>query len=141
MEARIDKLVTELSETSDRETRKRAFNEIQAIVAEETPVVSIVSRHVVSAANSRVGNLFRAASSPTRCGMRSVCSLRVNTGRNATVRERAYWRGSGEFASVGTLVNTRVSARSPSAYSIPNTLVSAVGQSVCEHLIVKSTPS
>lgn len=55
-EARIDQLVTALSEDPDREARKRAFNEIQAIMAEETPVISIVSRHVVSAANSRVGN-------------------------------------------------------------------------------------
>jgi peptide/nickel transport system substrate-binding protein len=55
-EAKIDQLVTALSENPDREARKRAFNEIQAIMAEETPVISIVSRHVVSAANSRVGN-------------------------------------------------------------------------------------
>lgn len=55
-EAKIDQLVTSLSEEFDREARRKAFNEIQAIMAEETPVVSIVSRHVVSAANSRVGN-------------------------------------------------------------------------------------
>jgi peptide/nickel transport system substrate-binding protein len=63
-EARIDKLVTELSESPEREARKRAFNEIQAIMAEETPVVSIVSRHVVSAANSRIGNYHPASFLP-----------------------------------------------------------------------------
>jgi peptide/nickel transport system substrate-binding protein len=63
-EVRIDQLVTNLSQESDREARKRAFNEIQAIMAEETPVVSIVSRHVVLAANSRVGNLVPASFLP-----------------------------------------------------------------------------
>lgn len=60
-EAKIDQLMTGLSQTSDTAERKRMFNEIQAIMAEETPVISIVSRHTVSAANARVGN-FAAAS-------------------------------------------------------------------------------
>lgn len=63
-EAKIDQLATRLSEESDREVRKQAFNEIQAIMAEETPVLSIVSRHVVSAANSRVGNFAPASFLP-----------------------------------------------------------------------------
>jgi peptide/nickel transport system substrate-binding protein len=56
-EAKIDALMTSLSQTSDKEERKRMFNEIQAIMADETPVISIVSRHTVTAANSRIGNL------------------------------------------------------------------------------------
>jgi len=56
-EAKIDQLVIGLSQTSDTAERKRMFNEIQAIMAEETPVISIVSRHTVTAANDRVGNL------------------------------------------------------------------------------------
>jgi peptide/nickel transport system substrate-binding protein len=63
-EARIDQLVTALAEDPDREARKRTFNEIQSIMAEETPVISIVSRHVVLAANSRVGNFVPASFLP-----------------------------------------------------------------------------
>jgi peptide/nickel transport system substrate-binding protein len=59
-EAKIDELEKELSQNSDREARHKAFNEIQAIVADQTPVVSIVSRHTVSAANARVGNFAPA---------------------------------------------------------------------------------
>jgi peptide/nickel transport system substrate-binding protein len=63
-EARIDQLVAQLSENPDREARKRAFYEIQAIMADETPVVSIVSRHVVLGANTRIGNLVPASFLP-----------------------------------------------------------------------------
>ncbi len=59
-EAKIDELVTALSENSDRDARHKAFNEIQAIMADQTPVISIVSRHTVSAANVRVGNFAPA---------------------------------------------------------------------------------
>lgn len=55
-EAKIDALVADISETPDREERRRMFNEIQSIMAEETPVISIVSRHFISAASTRVGN-------------------------------------------------------------------------------------
>lgn len=63
-EAKIDKLVTSLSEEQDREARKRDFFEIQQIMAEESPVVPIISRHVVTAANGRVGNLSPASFLP-----------------------------------------------------------------------------
>ena len=63
-EAKIDGLVTALSQESDREARKRMFNEIQAIMADETPAVPIVSRHVVSASNARVGNFSPASFLP-----------------------------------------------------------------------------
>lgn len=63
-EAKVDQLVISISEESDREIRKRIFNEIQSIFAEEMPIVPIVSRHVVSAANSRVGNFVPGAFLP-----------------------------------------------------------------------------
>ncbi|MGD9563026.1 MAG: ABC transporter substrate-binding protein [Pyrinomonadaceae bacterium] len=63
-EAKIDHLTTSLSEEPDPDVRRRAFNEIQAIMADETPVISIVSRHIVSAANQRVGNFVPASFLP-----------------------------------------------------------------------------
>lgn len=63
-EAKIDQILVSLSQEPDREARKRMFNEIQDIIAEETPVVSIVSRHVVSAANTRAGNFAPASFLP-----------------------------------------------------------------------------
>jgi peptide/nickel transport system substrate-binding protein len=63
-EAKIDQLVKGIAEESDREARKKMFFEIQSIMAEETPVVPIVSRHIVSAANARVGNFAPASFLP-----------------------------------------------------------------------------
>ena len=56
-EAKVDELFAEQARESDREKRKSKFHEIQRIVADASPVIPIVARHVVSAANSRVGNL------------------------------------------------------------------------------------
>ncbi|HET8783752.1 MAG TPA: ABC transporter substrate-binding protein [Pyrinomonadaceae bacterium] len=55
-ETRIDQLFAEQARESDPEKRKLKFHEIQRIVADASPIVPIVSRHVVSAANSRIGN-------------------------------------------------------------------------------------
>jgi peptide/nickel transport system substrate-binding protein len=55
-ETKIDLLFAEQARESDPEKRKSKFHEIQKIVAEASPVITIVTRHVVSAANSRVGN-------------------------------------------------------------------------------------
>ena len=55
-EAKIDQLFAEQARESDPAKRKSQFYEIQRIVPDASPVVTIVSRHVVSAANSRVGN-------------------------------------------------------------------------------------
>ena len=55
-EARIDQLFAEQASESDPEKRKLKFREIQRIVADASPVIPIVARHVVSAANSHVGN-------------------------------------------------------------------------------------
>ena len=55
-EAKVDQLFAEQVSESDPGKRKSKFYEIQRIVADESPVIPIVTRHVVSAANSRVGN-------------------------------------------------------------------------------------
>ncbi len=55
-ETKVDQLFAEQAGESDPEKRKSQFYEIQRIVADASPVITIVTRHVVSAANSRVGN-------------------------------------------------------------------------------------
>lgn len=55
-EARIDKLFAEQAGEGDVQKRAALFNEIQRIMADEMPVIPIVSRHIVSAATTRVGN-------------------------------------------------------------------------------------
>ena len=55
-EAKIDQLFAEQAGESDPGKRKSEFFEIQRIVADASPVIPIVTRHIVSAANSRVGN-------------------------------------------------------------------------------------
>ena len=56
-ETKVDELFAKQARESDPEKRKLKFQEIQRIVADASPVIPIVARHVVSAANSRVGNL------------------------------------------------------------------------------------
>ena len=55
-EAKMDQLFAEQARESDPAKRKAQFHEIQRIVADVAPVIPILTRHVVSAANSRVGN-------------------------------------------------------------------------------------
>ena len=55
-EARIDTLFNGVAGEADTQKRAQLFNEIQAIMADESPVVPIVSRHIVAAVNERVGN-------------------------------------------------------------------------------------
>jgi len=55
-EARIDKLFAEQAREADPQKRSALFNEIQQIMADETPVIPIVARHIVTAATNRVGN-------------------------------------------------------------------------------------
>jgi peptide/nickel transport system substrate-binding protein len=55
-EAKIDQLFAEQAREANPEKRKLKFYEIQRIVADESPLITIVARHVVSAANSHVGN-------------------------------------------------------------------------------------
>lgn len=56
-ETKVDQLFAEQARESDPGKRKSKFYEIQRIVADASPVIPIVARHVVSAANSRIGNL------------------------------------------------------------------------------------
>ena len=55
-ETKVDQLFAEQAREFDPGKRKAQFYEIQRIVADASPVIPIVSRHVASAANSRVGN-------------------------------------------------------------------------------------
>ncbi len=56
-ETKVDELFADQAREPDPERRKLKFYEIQRVVAEASPVIPIVSRHVVSAANARVGNV------------------------------------------------------------------------------------
>jgi peptide/nickel transport system substrate-binding protein len=55
-EAKIDRLFAEQARERDPERRRELMNELQAIVVAEMPIIPVVSRHIVSAANVRVGN-------------------------------------------------------------------------------------
>jgi peptide/nickel transport system substrate-binding protein len=55
-EARIDELVNAQSHETDQQKRLAQFREIQSIMAEQLPAIPIVARHVISAANTRIGN-------------------------------------------------------------------------------------
>lgn len=55
-EARIDSLFAKQAQEMDEAARKKTFDEIQAIMADEMPLVPIVSRHIISGANQRIGN-------------------------------------------------------------------------------------
>ncbi|MER3430060.1 MAG: hypothetical protein C4324_03260 [Blastocatellia bacterium] len=56
-EAKIDQLYLEQAREQDIQRRKQIFYEIQQIIAEQTPIVPVVVRHVTSAAAARVGNV------------------------------------------------------------------------------------
>lgn len=55
-EAKIDKLFAEQANETDVKKRAAKFNEIQSIIAAEAPVIPITARHIVTAANTRIGN-------------------------------------------------------------------------------------
>lgn len=55
-EGRTDQLFVLQAAESDPKKRAEIFNEIQAIFAEEVPIIPIVARHVTVAANLKVGN-------------------------------------------------------------------------------------
>ena len=63
-ERKVDELFAEQAREPDPEKRKATFHEIQRIFAEMSPVIPIVSRHIVSAANARVGNFSPAPMFP-----------------------------------------------------------------------------
>jgi peptide/nickel transport system substrate-binding protein len=56
-EARIDQLMDAQMQSLDFATRKKAFDEVQAIVAEEVPMIYTVSPLAYSAINARIGNI------------------------------------------------------------------------------------
>lgn len=55
-EAKIDKLFAEQSAEMDPQKRLAIFGEIQQIMADESPVIPLVARHILTAANSKIGN-------------------------------------------------------------------------------------
>ena len=55
-ETKVDQLFREQAREPDPGKRKLKFYEIQRIMADASPVITIVARHVVSAAHSHVGN-------------------------------------------------------------------------------------
>ncbi len=63
-EKRIDELFAQQSVERDQQKRLAAFHEIQQIVRDNMPTIPIVARHVVSAANSRVGNFSPSSIMP-----------------------------------------------------------------------------
>jgi peptide/nickel transport system substrate-binding protein len=63
-EARIDELLAKQAGETNTERRRAAFNEIQRVLAEQSPVIPIVARHASVAANQRVGNYNPSAIVP-----------------------------------------------------------------------------
>lgn len=55
-ETRIDELFAEQARERSREKRFALFAEVQNVMADQSPIIPIVARHVVTAANERVGN-------------------------------------------------------------------------------------
>ncbi|HEX8129666.1 MAG TPA: ABC transporter substrate-binding protein [Pyrinomonadaceae bacterium] len=55
-EARIDELTTRQAHEVDRERRRAIFRDIQLLMAEQLPIIPIVTRHIAVAANTRIGN-------------------------------------------------------------------------------------
>src|SRR5215475_9745662 len=63
-EAHIDDLLAKQARETNPDRRRAAFDEIQRILAEQSPVIPIVARHVSVAANQRVGNYSPSAVMP-----------------------------------------------------------------------------
>jgi peptide/nickel transport system substrate-binding protein len=63
-EARIDNLLEQQAREINPGRRRAAFNEIQRLLAEQSPVIPIVARHAQVAANQRVGNYHPSAIVP-----------------------------------------------------------------------------
>ena len=63
-EARIDTLMRQQMTTATRAARKPAYDEVQKIVSEELPIITLVSRDVVIASKKQLGNLQPAVVIP-----------------------------------------------------------------------------
>jgi peptide/nickel transport system substrate-binding protein len=55
-EARLDELTTRQAHEVDHERRHAIFRDIQMLMAEQLPLIPIVTRHIAVAANTRIGN-------------------------------------------------------------------------------------
>jgi peptide/nickel transport system substrate-binding protein len=55
-EKQLDEVLKAQAQEKDAERRKSLFRDAQIILAEQLPVIPIVARHIISAANSRVRN-------------------------------------------------------------------------------------
>jgi peptide/nickel transport system substrate-binding protein len=55
-EIKLDELLNAQAHERDTERRKAIFRDAQSILAEQLPVIPIVARHIISAANTRVRN-------------------------------------------------------------------------------------
>lgn len=55
-EVQLDQLLKSQAQERDTERRKAIFRDIQLVLAEQLPVIPIVARHIISAANTRVRN-------------------------------------------------------------------------------------
>ncbi len=63
-EARIDELATQQAHEPNVERRHAIFRDVQQIMAEQLPVIPIVTRHIAVAANTRLGNYRPSALPP-----------------------------------------------------------------------------
>lgn len=63
-EARLDSLVEQLAREADVARRRAVFREIQLLMAEQTPIIPLVARHITCAASVRVGNYRPSAVVP-----------------------------------------------------------------------------
>ena len=55
-EARLDELVAAQARERDTQQRLAVFRDIQRLLAEQLPVIPIAARHIICAANTRLGN-------------------------------------------------------------------------------------
>jgi peptide/nickel transport system substrate-binding protein len=63
-EARVDELLTAQARETDPARRRAHFHEIQTILAEQLPLIPLVTRHTTSAATARLGNYRPSALLP-----------------------------------------------------------------------------
>ncbi|HJR06323.1 MAG TPA: ABC transporter substrate-binding protein [Pyrinomonadaceae bacterium] len=63
-EARLDDLTMRQAHEVDRERRRAIFRDVQLLMAEQLPLIPIVTRHIAVAVNTRVGNYRPSALPP-----------------------------------------------------------------------------
>ncbi len=63
-EAEIDRLMLQQMTSTDSAERKRLYNRVQEIVAEELPIIPLVSPHILVGAHRRLGNVQPAVLAP-----------------------------------------------------------------------------